>query len=224
MRLTNAAGVAVMVVGALAACSAGDIVCTLPPVPDAVLAEIRTSSGAPAAFGATLVVQDGAYLESTGPAAGFSGGLVGPDSAQVGAANGRGGEYTVTVIKPYWTSPAAQHASVEGARCGNITSHTLRFTIDPLPEAPPVRSIAIYPSALEFGFCGGGARVSWYVDAAPGVPTTVTWSSSDTTVATVSATGNISDRSKGTARIVATSTVVPSISASIPVRVDPTCP
>jgi hypothetical protein len=105
MRLTNGAGVAVMVVGALAACSAGDIVCTLAPVPDAVLAEIRTSSGAPAAFGATLVVQDGAYLEYTGPAAGFSGGLVGPDSAQIGAAEGRGGEYTVTVIKPYWTSP-----------------------------------------------------------------------------------------------------------------------
>ena len=218
-----AGGVVVVAACAAMACR-GDFVCTLEPKPDAVVVELRTSSGAPAALGATAFAQDGAYMDTTGPLVGVTSSPHGGDSSHIGLANARGGNYTVRVTKPNWTTPPSKQVSVNGATCGRITSKSITMTLDPSPGAPPVRGIAIAPREVHVSFCGGSGPVQWYVDADPGVSTAVSWESTDTTVVKVSQGGVVTIRSKGTALVVARSIAFPQITGSAVVRVDPVCP
>ncbi|MGH2901636.1 MAG: Ig-like domain-containing protein [Solirubrobacteraceae bacterium] len=138
-------------------------------------------------------------------------------------AENRGGNYTVTVTKPGWTSDS-RRVNVPGGSCGYVETQNVRFEISLLPSAPPVRSVAVQPRSVRFGFCGSGAQATAYVDADDGIDRTVTWRSADTTVATVSDKGVVSDKSRGTTKIFARSVADPRVEGSVSVQVDPTCP
>jgi hypothetical protein len=125
-----------------------------------------------------------------------------------------------------WASSAANVASVDGtglvtAVGAGTASITATATADVnrnasvtiTVTAPAVRSVTVSPSSQTlktgetFGFVAN-------VDADPGVATTVNWSSSNTAVATVNASGLVTAVSVGSTSIIAASTVTPSVTGA----------
>lgn len=62
------------------------------------------------------------------------------------------------------------------------------MTLDPLPGAPAIRSVSVTPAGSGLGI-GIHEQFSTYVDADPGVHTSVTWSLSDPRPARIDSTG-----------------------------------
>lgn len=84
----------------------------------------------------------------------------------------------------------------------------------PPPPAPAVKSITVTPDGASIQV-GGTINMTAAVNADPGVATTVTWSSSDNTKATVVAgTGVVTGVAPGAVGIKATSTVNPAVQGS----------
>lgn len=165
----------------LAACqrSPAEVVC-LSIGGASVVVTVRTANGAPAAFGATLVIRDGAYADTGGPIY---------DALHLGAGNRRPGVYDVTVTKPWYQPVFVPHVVAAGGPCGVESPTTLDVTLALLPGAPPVRSIVVAPPDMGFGAAGLTEQMTAYVDAAVGIDTSVTWQISDSTVAALSPTG-----------------------------------
>jgi hypothetical protein len=152
-----------------------------------IVAEVRTSAGAPAAVGATLIATDGAFADTVGP---------------------------VVDVPTGWS---------DSLRIGWVETQQIRLTIDPLPGAPPVRGVAVAPRAVRFGYCGSAAQLAAAVDAAPGVDRGVRWTSSDTAVAAVEATGLVRVRSRGRAVVTATAVADSAARGHTEIVVDPVC-
>jgi hypothetical protein len=89
----------------------------------------------------------------------------------------------------------------------------------PPPPAPTVKSISVAPNPGSVAI-GGTITMSAAVVADEGVATTVTWSSSDASKATVNATsGVVTGVAAGSVAITATSTVAPTVSGNATVNV-----
>jgi hypothetical protein len=89
----------------------------------------------------------------------------------------------------------------------------------PPPPAPTVKSISVAPNPGTVAI-GGTITMSAAVVADEGVATTVTWSSSDASKATVNATsGVVTGVAAGSVAITATSTVAPTVSGNATVNV-----
>ena len=99
-----------------------------------------------------------------------------------------------------------------------LDSRTLNVTL----AAPPTVSVSVTPNP-GFVAVGGTLTMTGSVSAAPGVSTAVTWSSSNTAVATVSAAGVVTGVSAGTATITARSRANITQSASSTVNVVVPC-
>lgn len=184
-----------------------------------IIAEVRTSQGAPVANGATMIATDGSFADTVGPVTGFPSNQ-GP--LEISGAENRGGNYTVRITKPFWSS-VTRTVRVPGGSCGYVETQRIQATIDKLPGAPAVRGVAVDPRSVRFGFCGSGARFNTFVDADSGQPLGLVWTTSDSTVAVVAQDGLVSDRSHGVATIRATSVADPSVFGEIRVVVDPVC-
>lgn len=222
MHLLRPIAVAVTVLSATLAANA----CSMPFSGDCdglgeygIIAEVRTSDGTPAANGAMMIATDGAFADTVGPVIGFP---TNQGPLQISGVENRGGTYAVRITKPYWTS-VTRTVRVPGGSCGYVETQQLQVTLDKLPGAPAIRSVSVQPRSSRFGFCGSGILPQVYVDADPGQPTSVRWSSSDTTVAYVSPDGILRDGTHGTAVVRATSTADPSIYGETTVVVDPRC-
>ncbi|MBA2244594.1 MAG: Ig-like domain-containing protein [Gemmatimonadetes bacterium] len=184
----------------------GEIVCTDESWPSVVVA-IRDQEGRPAALGATLVIRDGEFVDSAGPADAWS-------ELHLGAGNRRAGTYEVRVSKPGYRDAMLSRVQVPGGPCGALRSVGVQVTLELLPDAPPVRSVVVLPRSMGFGLPDLSLQLQAYVDAAAGLDTRVTWSSSDTTVAVVSPTGVVTSK----CRTVTGSSVITATSVADPAR------
>jgi len=136
--------------------------------------------GRPAALGARLLVQDGPYLDSA---------FGEYDRLVIGAAENRAGTYSLVLTRPGYHNVGIPQVDVVGDACGAIRTVTLSTSLSLLPGAPAVRNVVVIPPRVGLGLAGLQTQYRGYVDAAPGVDTTVTWSISDTAVAQISASG-----------------------------------
>lgn len=99
-------------------------------------------------------------------------------------------------------------------------------TIPPPPPLPEVRSVSVAPTGATVP-AGGSLQMVATVDADAGTATTVTWSSSDQTRATVSATGLVSAAAAanaGSVAITACSTVIVTVCGSATVTIAASVP
>ncbi|HJU75999.1 MAG TPA: Ig-like domain-containing protein [Gemmatimonadaceae bacterium] len=102
------------------------------------------------------------------------------------------------------------------AACGDDVSVT-----EPPPPTPAVTGISVTPDAATLAV-GSTAQLSAVVTTNdPSVATTVTWASSNTAVATVSATGLVTAVTAGSATITATSTANANFRAAAQITVTP---
>ena len=150
-----------------------------------VAVRVRDQRGRPAAFGTTIVIQDGRFKDSVdGSRAAFS-------DVAVGAGERRPGTYEVRLYKPGYKPIVLHDVKAPGDTiCRYATPSDIReVTLEPLPNAGPVRSVVVLPPAMGLGLPNLTEQMHAIVDADSGVSTAVRWSSSDTMVATVSATG-----------------------------------
>lgn len=90
----------------------------------------------------------------------------------------------------------------------------------PPPPPPTVHSITVAPNPANI-LVGQSVSMAAAVVADPEVATTVTWTTSNATVASVSATGVVTGNAAGSVAITATSTAVPSVSGVATVNVAP---
>ncbi len=174
-------------------------VCARPGFPG-VAVELEDALGRPAAYGAKLIVRDGAYVDSS---FGYS------DPRSIGAADNRAGTYTLEITRPWYSRVVLPDVQVPGGTCGAYQTVTVSSTLHLVPEAPPVRIVVVVPHGAGLGLPGLELPYSAYVDANPGLDTTVTWSISDTTVARISPSGRAVSQCRthwGEATVVATST------------------
>ena len=167
---------------AVAACQlpfADEQICARPGFHGVAVAA-RDATGRPAALGATLIVRDGTYADTA----------VGEyDSLIVGAADNRAGTYSIRVSRPWYLSVEQQEVHVPGGPCGADETVVVPVTLPLMPAAPPVRNVVVIPPGAGLGQAGIELQYFAYVDADPGIATSVTWHISDTTVADLSTTG-----------------------------------
>jgi hypothetical protein len=186
-----------------------------------VLVEMRDPWGRPAAYGTSIAVQQGAFRDSVD-------GTRAASELYVGAGQRRPGSYQVRLRKPGYR-PVVLH-DVEappkgdpGCRYAEPTD-IRRVTLELLPNAPPVRSVVVLPPATLLGIPGYEQTMGAIVDATPGVSQAVRWTSSDTTVATVSASGLLRSqcrRTPGDATITAASDVDPRVRGTASIWLHP---
>jgi Bacterial Ig-like domain (group 2) len=182
-----------------------------------VVVRVRDQRGRPAAFGTTIVIQDGAFRDSVDGAHPLS-------ELNVGAGERRPGTYQVRLYKPGYKPVALSNVNAPGdTACRYATPSDIRdVTLELLPNAPRVRSIILEPSAIGFGLPNLTEQMRAIVDADSGVTTAVRWSSSDTTVVTVSPTGVVRSQCRtvaGEAIITATSVADPTVRGKASVAV-----
>jgi hypothetical protein len=183
-----------------------------------VMVEVRDPQGHPAAFGTTIVIQEGAFRDSVDGTRRPMGPL------HVGAGERRPGTYQVRLYKPGYKPVVLHNVRAPGdERCKYAEPTDIRrVTLELLPNAPPVRSIIVMPPGMGLGIPGYETSMRAIVDAAPGVSQVVRRTSSDTTVATISPSGLLRSqcrRTPGEATITATSVADPRVRGTAPVTV-----
>ena len=129
-------------------------------------------------------------------------------------------EYTYTFARNYWN---AQHAAVV-IFFSNSADGVMQVIDAPLfkngqPVDKDLKSIALDKQSLSL-FEGGSETLSCIFTPSDATNKQVSWTSSDTTVATVSAEGVVTGVKAGQATIVATALADPSIQASCAVTVE----
>jgi hypothetical protein len=95
---------------------------------------------------------------------------------------------TVRVEKPWYHSVIVPDVRMQTDRCGLVATARVPVQLKLLPDAPAIRSLYVGRRGL-FGSGPRQSRLAAVLDAVPGVSDSVTWSSSDTTVAVVDARG-----------------------------------
>lgn len=205
MRLVNWRTLVVAAAGmGLAAC--GDDVVVQPPTLIATPSSpsVTCTAGGQVAAGVTVSGGSGASTVT------FSGGT---------GVTVTGNGTTVTIA--CGTTPGASSVTYTVVNGSQTVTGSIPITIQAAPS--PVLAVSITPQALTVPVGGTGvltASVSLATGAPVGTATTVTWSSTDPTIATVNATtGVVTGVRVGQTTIRATSTANTNLTASIPVTV-----
>ncbi len=150
--------------------------------------EVRDDRGRPVARGAALELHDGArrYRFSTRDAS---------DSLVLRNHEPMAGRFRVRVTKPGYAPAETSGVQVRSGPCGAEGSVTFALVLRKRPDAPPVRSVVILGPRMGLGPGEGfGVPLQAYVDADPGVDTSVIWSVSDTGALAVNQDGVVSSR------------------------------
>jgi hypothetical protein len=150
----------------------------------AIRVEVRRDDGRPIAAGATLIVTDGNFKQTT---------VETWSALTLEAAENRTGTYTVEVSKPFYQTIRIDRVSVPGGPCGADHTVTVPIMLKLLPGAPQIRSVSVSPPGVGLGV-GLHNQYTVWVDAVPGADTSVTWSLSDPRVATIDQTGFLTAR------------------------------
>ena len=106
---------------------------------------------------------------------------------------------TVRVDKPWYHTVILPDVPVKVDRCGVVATTVVPVQLTLLQNAPAIRSVYVGRRGL---FAEGRfeSHLGVVLDAVPGVSDSVTWSSSDTTVAVVNARGVMTTRCRKTYR------------------------
>ncbi len=160
-----------------------------------VMVEVRDPNGRPAAIGTTIVIQDGAFKDSVDGSRAIG-------ELHVGAGAGRPGRYEVRLYKPGYRPVVLRDVMAPAdEQCLYADPGDIRkVTLELLPDAPKVRSIVVSPPGVVLGSSDWEKPLRAIVDAESGVSDSVRWTSSDTTVATISATGVLRSTCRATIR------------------------
>ena len=182
-----------------------------------VMVEVRDPKGRPAAIGTTIVIQDGAFKDSVD-------GTRPRSELHVGAGERRPGRYQVRLYKPGYRPVVLHDVMAPGDEACQYAepSDVRKVTLELSPDAPNVRSVIVLPPSMGFGLPNLEHQLRAVVDADSGVSTAVRWTSSDTTVATISAAGLLRTAcraSTGNAVITATSRMNPRVQGRASVTV-----
>lgn len=154
-----------------------------------VRVEVRDERGRPVARGATLELHDGARRYRF-PS------RVAVDSLVLGNNWPMAGRFRVRVSKPGYAPAETSGVFVRSGPCGAEGSVTLALVLRERSHAPTVRSVVIQgPGMVLDPVEGGGYPLRVYVDATPGVDSSVIWSVSDTSTLSVSSEGVVRARS-----------------------------
>jgi hypothetical protein len=103
------------------------------------------------------------------------------------------GTYTLHVGKPFYRDTSILNVNVTLDECGRTTTTTVGATLDLLPDAPAFRSVDIL-GARFLGEPGDKDTLRAYFDAAPDVSRAVSWRISDTTIASLTSDGIVTDK------------------------------
>lgn len=174
-----------------------------------VMVEVRDSRGRPAAIGTTIVIQEGTFKDSVDGAHAIS-------ELHVGAGERRPGRYEVRLYKPGYKPVILRDVMAPGdTRCRYAEPTDIRkVTLDLNSTIPGVRSVTVLPPRMGFGVPEEDFELRVIVDADSGVSDAVRWTSSDTTVARISAAGVLHTKCRATpgeAVITATSVADPRV-------------
>src|SRR6267154_3501226 len=166
-----------VLVAVASACARPPMVCARGGVP-AVAVHIRTEDGAPAAAGTRVIVDDRDTSWS----------MPVRDAVIIFADSYAKRRVTVRVEKPWYHTVIVPDVRLQTDRCGLLATTRVPVQLKLLPDAPAIRSLYVGRRGL---FASGRfrSRLGAVLDAVPGVSDSVTWSSSDTTVAVVDAQG-----------------------------------
>ena len=144
----------------------------------------------------------------------------------VGPANAAG-TFTVTLSRPYYSDVTLNGIKVFSTGC-SVQTTTIPVTMPLAPGAPPLRALTIL--GRDFLYQPGvQLHLVAYFDANPDVSRAVTWTLSDTSLATVDASGTVTakcSKSGGTETVTATAAYDGTTSASAQFGVAPaaSCP
>ena len=201
-------------IAALAACDrASDDTCYTLVVPGTVIympsldLEIRDASGRGIALGTKVVVSRGTDSVTT----------TGFDTLHVRAGFMSAGTFTIRVTRPFYRDSIVRDVVVPQEKCSFTLTH-VPVTLKLAPGAPPVRSLAIY--GVDFLYAPGVQRqLGAWLDADPGVSSTVAWRLSDTTLARIDANGLVTAKCSlagGTDTVMATAVADTTVKAKAP--------
>jgi hypothetical protein len=184
-----------------------------------VMVEVRDSKGRPAAIGTTIVIQDGVFKDSVD-------GAHARNALHVGAGERRPGRYEVRLYKPGYRLVVLRDVMAPGdEQCQYATPSDIRkVTLELLPDAPNVRSVVVLSPSMGFGLPNLEHQLRAVVDADAEVSDAVRWTSSDTTVVTISVAGLLRTACRATtgrAVITATSVADPRVRGHASVTVWP---
>lgn len=180
----------------------------------AVIVEVRDAQGRPNALGAVASIEKPGYRAAE---VGFGDSL----SIWVGE-NHVGGTFDVRVRKPWHREALVRGVQAALGRCGIAAPVGVPVTLTRLLGAPPVRQVVAPPGGHVYLDGNLTARLDAHVEAEPGVSQEVIWTSRDTTVARVTAEGELRSvcrRTRGETWVIARAAADPSVQDSFPVSV-----
>lgn len=157
--------------------SAPGVTIQIPPIDLA----IRDEAGRGRALDTRVVVRRNGTTDSLA--------VKGTDSVHVHTGFEALGPFTVHVSRPFYRDTTIPNVTVQAGDCHLLTTK-LDVALHLVSGAPAVRSVGIM-GAMYLFTPGDRLMLAADVDANPGLPTTVTWRSSDTTLATVDASGMV---------------------------------
>jgi hypothetical protein len=221
------AGAGVVVIAVIAACSASDLdpsgACEYDGPPGVLVAapgidlQVKDQYGQGEAIGTTVDV--------TGPTGSLQSNIT--DTLHIFTAYGVSGDFTVTLHRQYYQDLTISKISVVPAGCLVATTH-VPVTLQLAAGAPPLRALSV--EGREYlGAPRAQAQLVAHFDADPSVSRQVTWTVSDTSLATIDANGVITAKcpnAGGTVTATATTVATPKLSADATMGVAPaqSCP
>lgn len=137
------------------------------------------------------------------------------------------GTFTVTVSRAYYLDATIRNVAVMPNGC-SMTQTKVPVTLQLAPGAPALRALIILGQEFLDG-PGAQVRLVPHFDADPNVSQAVTWQMSDTTLASIDATGEVTAKcstSGGTVKVTATAVADGTTSAFVNIGVAPasSCP
>ena len=165
---------------------------------------VRDAQGRGMALGDTAITYRGATDSVV---------IVAIDTLHALAGFGAPGTYAVRLKRPYYRDVVLQGVTVPQGQCGGAVTQQVPVTLELVPGAPALRSVAVFGAGF-LASPGAHTQLVARFDADPSVSTTVTWRLKDSTVAQVDAAGLLT--AKCTTRIVAdTVTAVATVDTTV---------
>lgn len=143
---------------------------------------VRDANGRGAAFGTRVTVYSGSDSMTT----------TGTDTLHIRAGFLFAGNFKVRVRRPFYQDALLPSVTVVAGQC-NVVVTSAPVTLSLAPGAPAIRSLVLF--GVDFFYAPGVQRqLSARFDADAGIPTTVNWRLSDTTIARIDATGLVTSK------------------------------
>jgi hypothetical protein len=103
------------------------------------------------------------------------------------------GTFTVHVSRPFYRDTTISNVTIAADACGRAVPTKLSVTLELLPNAPAFRSVHII-GGFFLGEPGAKDTLRAYFDAEPQVSRAVAWRISDTTIASLTPEGIVTDK------------------------------